>query len=161
MAVSLKVATFVAFLHQLGNRSANIVQGLLDVADVASLQLNHLDTISDDMILADFLIPKRLDADRASANFRVPNKEARGKILAADFHPSVGVDAKGEHILFTGIESGSSAQTRGRGREIGGGLADRFENFRVKQTRVRRAVHRQGGVGCGASPAIRRGRQIE
>jgi len=99
------------------------------------------------MVLAYFLIPKRLDTDRATANFRVPHKEAGSKILSIDFHPAIGVDAEGEHILFTGIESCGSAQTRRRGREIGGGLADRFENFRVKQTRVRRAMHRQGGVG--------------
>ena len=63
-------------------------------------ELDHLDGIPDDVVLADRLEPEGLDAERAPADLGVPDEEAGGEGLAVDLGPAGGVDEEAEHVLL-------------------------------------------------------------
>jgi hypothetical protein len=92
---------------------------------VIVLHLNHFDGIPNDVVLADMLEPKSLDADTASSNFGVPHKEAGGKTLAADFHPSVRVDAE----IATVLHRSTSNDESGDGLCLSKIVRDRVNRF--------------------------------
>ena len=86
------VATFVSFGDQRFNMPTNLQQTITDIGRVFACKLDNLHGVPHDVVLTDFLEPKRLQTEGSAAYFRIPDKESRREGLAIDFDPTSRVD---------------------------------------------------------------------
>ena len=87
------------------NNAPHFGQGRMNARGVLAGEFDDFGCIPDDVVLADGLKPKRLDADRTLADFRIPDKEAGREGLAFNLCPAVRINQKAEQILLSSIES--------------------------------------------------------
>ena len=138
------IATFVAFIDQPCDDAGNVGHRLVHVGCVLAAEVHDLDRVPDDMILTHGLEPKRLYADGAFADFRVPHKETRCKRLAVDLCPPGRIDEEAEHVMLPAIQAGSAFGVATgiagclRPYEVRGEHADHREQVRVVQPGVAR-----------------------
>lgn len=130
----------VALLNQLGNQSADLREGITDVAGVLPFELHDFNRIPHDVVLADTLEPECLNADRPLANFAIPDEEAWCELLVANLGPAGRVNQEAEQILLSAVESGGSTHAGGRRLELGGRVGDHFQQVRIPQPAVGHAM---------------------
>jgi hypothetical protein len=76
--------------------------------------------IPDDVILANCLELKCLNAQRAASYLAVPKEKAGREGLTIDFRPAGWVDEKAEHVLLSTIEPGRTIHAALRRLEVSG-----------------------------------------
>ena len=84
------VAAGVPLLDELLDDPADVAEGLADLAGVLAGELDDLDRVPDDVVLADRLEPERRDADRA-----LPTSEFQTKKPGANASPSISAQPVG------------------------------------------------------------------
>ena len=137
------VAALVPLLDQGLDDLADFAQGLVDVRRVLAAELDHLDGIPDDVVLAQTAWNQNVSMPtRAAADLRVPEEEPGGERLAADLGPAGRVDEEAEHVLLPAVQAGRPVEALGRGLEVVGELLDHGQQVGVVQPRVAGRVDR-------------------
>src|SRR5262249_36861809 len=134
------VLALVASLDQLLDEGAHLAERVVDAGRVLAGELDHLAGVPDDVILTHGLEPECLDAERALADFGVPDKEAGGEGLAVDLGPAGGVDEKDKEVLFAGVEAGAAGHGLLRRLEVGSELLEHGQEVAVVEPGVSDAV---------------------
>src|SRR3954452_11001368 len=104
------------------------------------------------VIRAHRLEPEGRDANRALADFGVPDEEAGGERLPVNLRPTGWVDEEREEILLPAVESGPAGASLLRWLKIHRELAEHGHEVRVVEPGVAVAVNRTDQV----RPRIRR-----
>ena len=115
---------------------ANVAKGIVDVGRVLAGELDDFHRVPHDVVLANRLIPKRLDAQRTAADFGIPDKESRRKRLAVDLGPARGVDEETEHVLFSTVQAGPAVEALWRRLKIRGEFLHHGQHIAVIQSGV-------------------------
>ena len=131
------ITAFIPFRDELLHDAAHFRQRFVDACRVLAGELDDLNRVPDDVVLADCLKPEGLDAERAFADFAVPDEEAGREDLALDLGLAGRVNEEDQHVLLAGVEPGAAgfvlaAEGSPLGRlEVGGELRKHGENVGV------------------------------